>query len=81
MTVDDDPTWSKLNDVDSGLTTYGIEPGHKVRYTGGNLARSRVCGRKKLTVVSFNEGGYAVVNHKSWQITQTIDPSELEIVN
>lgn len=55
-----------------------IREGERVYYTGGNLARSRVCGQKKLIVESI-ENGIAVVNHKGWKFTQSIDVSELVI--
>ena len=50
----------------------------KVYYTGGNMATLRVCGRKKLTVESI-EDGIATVSHAKWQVTQSIDVTELEV--
>jgi len=54
------------------------EAGDKVRYTGGNMLKSRVCGRKQLLVESI-ANDIAVVNYKGWAFTQSIEVSELEL--
>lgn len=55
-----------------------LKAGDQVRYTGGNGLRFRVCGRKKLTIKSIDDG-IAVVTHKDWHVTQSIDVAELAI--
>lgn len=57
-----------------------LKEGDRVYYTGENSARSRVCGRKKLTVISIDES-IAVVNHPKWLVTQSIDVAELAIAD
>ncbi len=63
----------------SNDVTVEITACSKVYYVGTNSARSRICGRKKLTVESV-EDGIAVVNHKGWKFTQSIDVSELKLI-
>jgi hypothetical protein len=55
-----------------------LKVGDRAYYTGGNNLKSRLCGRKKLTIQSI-ENGIAVVKHDKWLVTQSIDVAELAI--
>ncbi|MGB7247795.1 MAG: hypothetical protein WBC73_02570, partial [Phormidesmis sp.] len=55
-----------------------IQPGDRVYYRGGKTDMARVCGRKKLTTDSVTDG-IAVVSHSGWQVTQSIDVTELKL--
>ncbi len=63
--------------VENGGGRNEFKPGDRVYYTGGNMARFRVCGRKKLTIESIADG-IAVVSHPKWLVTQSIDVTEME---
>lgn len=72
-------TTANSSDLSNDVTVEnegGRKVGDRVYYTGGNVARARVCGRKKLTIESISDG-IAVVNHKGWVFTQSIDLTEL----
>lgn len=73
-----DPLLGQIDANNCHTPKVAIEVGSKVYYTGGNMAKSRVCGRKKLSVQSIDDG-IAVVAHSKWLVTQSIDVTELAI--
>jgi hypothetical protein len=63
---------------DSTSNCHTLKAGDRVYYKGGNDLKFRVCGRKKLTIQSV-ENGIAVVKHEKWLVTQSIDVDELAL--
>jgi hypothetical protein len=63
---------------DGASNCHTLKVGDRVYYTGGNTLKSRLCGRKKLTIKSLADG-IAVVAHEKWLVTQSIEVDELAI--
>jgi hypothetical protein len=72
----ENPSLSKIEQPHVENT--GFLVGNRVKYTGTTATLDRVCGQKKLTIVSVTDD-HCEVNHAGWVFTQTIPKTDLKL--